>query len=94
MSEMSVREIEFDPSPGEEYDTWCLAAWSPRFTELLHGWTARAGDHGDELTLGRVVQAAIAEGLRVEALRPDGAWFIDVGSPAGLQLARERLPAG
>ena len=90
-----VNGIEFDPAPGDEYDTWCLAVWGPRFTELLHD-RAKAVEVQEQggMILGRTLQAAIDQGLVIDGVRPPGAWFIDVGSPAGLQRARSRLQAG
>lgn len=87
-----VIEIEFDPPPGDAYDTWCLAVWTPRFSELLHRLAiAPDAEERGEMILGRILQAALAEGLVIEAVRPADGWFIDVGSPAGLRRARSRL---
>lgn len=88
-----VVAIEFDPPPGGSYDTWCLAVWTPRFSELLHRLAAAPdAEERGEMILGRIVQAALEAGFVVEAVRPPDAWFIDVGSPAGLRRARSRLP--
>ncbi len=88
-----VTRIEFDPPSGDSYDTWCLAIWTPRFTDLLHRLaTAPEAEVRGEMILGRILEAGLAEGLVIEAVRPPNAWFIDVGSPAGLLKARNRLP--
>jgi glucose-1-phosphate thymidylyltransferase len=90
-----VIEFEFDPPAGDAYDTWCLAVWTPRFTEFLHSLAmAPDAEERGEMILGRILQAGLVEGIVIEAVRPAGAWFIDVGSPAGLLRARNRLPTG
>jgi len=80
----SVVEILDKPAQTDVRNTWGLAAWSPRFTALLHEAVAATSS----VVLGDVFQRALATGLVVRAVAfPDG-WFIDVGTPAGLAAAR------
>jgi len=72
-------------------NTWGIAAWSPAFTELLHGFVAEASpESGRELLLSDVFVAAVAAGLRVRALTFPSGEFHDIGTPAGLVRARLR----
>lgn len=79
--------------------TWCCALWNPEFTEFLHHHVAlieakqvedsqiKSFNFGKELPIGDVIQAAIDNGLAVEAeVFPDGS-FLDIGSPEDLVLA-------
>jgi glucose-1-phosphate thymidylyltransferase len=71
-------------------NTWGLACWGPRFTELLHEHTRRWSCDIDagELALGMVFQRAVSTGMCVRAVSfPDG-MYIDVGTPDGLCAAR------
>lgn len=73
-------------------NTWGIAAWSPVFTELLHGFVA-AAPPGRELLLSEVFVAAMTAGLRVHALTFPAGEYHDIGTPAGVVRARERLEA-
>jgi len=73
-------------------NTWGIAAWSPVFTELLHAFVATA-PAGRELLLSDVFVAAMTAGLRVHALEFAAGEYHDIGTPAGVLRARERLEA-
>ena len=75
---------------------WFLAVWTPLFSAYLHEYlkdpppSAPAG----EVYPGHILQAAIDDGLRVEAVTfPDGS-FLDMGTPddlhRGLKLFGEK----
>lgn len=73
-------------------NTWGIAAWSPVFSELLHGFVAEAGpEPGRELLLSDVFVAAVAAGLRVRALTFESGEFHDIGTPAGVVRARAQM---
>ena len=75
--------------------TWICAVWGPPFTEYLHDHvTAAAGDapQQDEMHVGHVMQAALRDGLHVEAVCfPEGR-CADIGTPDELEatLQHER----
>ena len=82
--------------------SWCIAAWRPSFTRFMHEYLAlhREADGSDqpvseqpELFVGDVIQAAIRDGLQVDAVPfPDGV-CLDIGTPEGLiQAVRDHTP--
>ncbi|WP_189040262.1 sugar phosphate nucleotidyltransferase [Micromonospora sonchi] len=78
-------------------NTWGIAAWSPAFTELLHEHVGDAlRSRGGELLLSDAFVAAVTAGLRVHALTFDSGEYYDIGTPVGVQRARQWLefPAG
>lgn len=68
--------------------SWTIAAWGPRFTELLVDFASAEGSAPAEPSVGDVVQAALDAGILVEAVTFDNGSYIDVGSPEGLAEAR------
>lgn len=66
--------------------TWALAAWGPRFTEFLHNCVVERPprDHNSEFALGRVLSAALAEGIRMQSVAFPDAGMLDIGTPDGL----------
>lgn len=77
--------------------SWYGAVWAPAFTEFMHQFlTAQQATYAQhsnrdtaiaEIPLGDVIQAAIAQGLRVEAeVFPNGT-YLDVGNPEALVWA-------
>jgi glucose-1-phosphate thymidylyltransferase len=80
------REIVIKPPESDLTYTWVCAVWRPQFTEYLHEYVGRI-DSGNqeegrrELHVGHAIQAALQEGLAVEAVRfPDGR-TADIGTP-------------
>ena len=82
--------------------SWCIAAWRPSFTRFMHEYLAlhQEADGSDqpaseqpELFVGDVIQAAIQDGLQVDAVPfPDGV-CLDIGTPEGLiQAVRDHTP--
>jgi glucose-1-phosphate thymidylyltransferase len=88
-----VRAIRIkEPAAGPGY-TWIIAAWAPSFTEFLHGHLQQLEqDHPldrvpGEMHLGRVLQAALAQGLTIESVAfPEGR-CLDIGTPDDLARA-------
>jgi glucose-1-phosphate thymidylyltransferase len=73
-------------------NTWGIAAWSPRFTGLLHDFVAAAlHEDGSEMLLSDAFGAAMTAGLRVRALAFESGEYHDIGTPAGVVRTRERL---
>lgn len=75
-----VLEVLDKPTKTELRNTWGIAVWSPRFTDLLH--RKLQNESGAlEKPLGIFFNQAASEGLNVRAvLFPDGA-YCDVGRP-------------
>jgi glucose-1-phosphate thymidylyltransferase len=99
----SVLEVLDKPAQTDLYNTWGIAAWSPRFTEFLH--ECLRGQQGvAEQPLGHIFHRAVGANMRVRAVYFEGGEFIDVGRvegigslilPPNLEQARaEKQPAG
>ncbi len=86
-----VLAVHDKPGPTPHRNTWGVASWGPRFTELCCTWEAtRATSHADasrEGVLGHVFEAARTGGLAVRAVTFPGGRFLDVGTPRGLRAA-------
>jgi glucose-1-phosphate thymidylyltransferase len=70
---------------------WAIAVWAPTFTQFLHDYliefNAKRQTPVRELPIGDVIQAAIDQGLRVEAeVFPKGT-YLDIGTPNDLRRA-------
>ena len=101
-----VRRIVEKPPNSALRRIWVAAAWGPRFTEFIHDHLARReearaaagnGTLGHDLPMGDVIQAAIDEGMRVEAEHIADGRYLDIGTPADLTEAMRRyggLPDG
>lgn len=84
-----VRQLLIKPRRSTLASTWIAAVWSPAMVELVHREVAagRRGPGGRELYPGDLLQTAIEEGLRVEAVRfPEGR-HLDIGTPEDLERA-------
>jgi glucose-1-phosphate thymidylyltransferase len=102
-----IRLIVIKPPHTHLRYTWIIAVWTPVFTRFMHEHLAAIqsvsgqGDAGNsapeqrELFVGDVIQAAIHDNLRVEAvLFPDDT-YLDIGTPDDLVKAVrnvEQLP--
>jgi glucose-1-phosphate thymidylyltransferase len=78
-----VLEVLDKPASTDVRTTWGIAAWSPRFTELL----TDAVRTEPTITLGAVFARALTAGLGVRAVWFPAGRFLDVGTPAGLAKA-------
>lgn len=84
----SVRDLVIkQPDRGLRY-TWAIAAWRPRFTEVLSKAAAAAPNAA--LHIGEVIRAAITRRLRVEAVPFDDGEVLDIGTPEDLRRAMAR----
>lgn len=91
-----VRQILIKPPQTELRYTWMIAVWTPVFTQFMHKFLSQAAANAPEqreLHVGHVIQAAVEQGLAVEAvLFPNGA-CLDIGMPANLiQAIRNSTP--
>jgi glucose-1-phosphate thymidylyltransferase len=78
-----VLEVLDKPAHTDVRNTWGMAAWSPRFTALLH----EAVTATQTVVLGDVFDRAVKTGLAVRAVVFTDGRFIDAGTPAGLATA-------
>jgi glucose-1-phosphate thymidylyltransferase len=85
-----VRQIVIKPRQTRLCYSWTIAVWTPAFTRFMHEYLAVAQGSAagrPELFVGDVVQAAIHDGLRVEAVQVSGEPFVDIGTPEDLVRA-------
>jgi glucose-1-phosphate thymidylyltransferase len=89
-----VRSIAIKPQTTLLTRTWGVALWTPAFTAFMHAFVQRglAGNPGTrgkarEIYVGDVIQAAIDDGMPVQAVEVSSAPYLDVGTPEGLARA-------
>jgi glucose-1-phosphate thymidylyltransferase len=88
-----VRHIVTKPAHTRLSHSWCIAVWTPVFTQFLHEYVAaHAGvvEAEAEVSVGEVIQAAIEAGLQVEALPVSDQSYLDIGTPEDLARAVRR----
>ena len=87
-----VRKLVIKPRQTDLRFSWDVAVWSPTFTEFLHQYLESfvAGSR-PELSVGEVIQAAIAANLRVKGLPISEQPYLDIGTPSGLAEALKRF---
>lgn len=72
--------------------TWIMAVWTPVFTSFLHHYLAVLNQPAglaptlipSELTMGHIIQAAVAESLRVDGVTFPKDRYADIGTPEDL----------
>lgn len=75
-----VLEVQEKPEQSDVFNTWGIAAWSPRFSEFLHQALARCEtEEARKQSIGRVFDAAVREGLRVGAVYFPNGSYTDLG---------------
>jgi glucose-1-phosphate thymidylyltransferase len=88
-----VRKIVIKPNQTHLSYTWGIAAWKPEFTRFMHEYldvVRKAAPQKPELFVGDVIQAAIKDGLKVEALQVSDEPFIDIGTAEDLRRAMNK----
>ena len=92
--EGTVRALDIKPAESLLTHTWCLAAWTPRFTRFLHEHLAERtepDEAGRELQVADVFNLAIAAGLTVRVKHVSEHPFVDIGTPGGMvRFMRDR----
>jgi glucose-1-phosphate thymidylyltransferase len=94
--EGKIRNIVIKPQQTELSLTWGVAVWTPIFTKFMHRYVEKTQllvGQSRELFIGKVIQEAINEGLRVEAIHVSDTPYIDIGTPDDLLRATKRLIA-
>ena len=90
-----VRDLVIKPAHTHLRMAWICAVWSPAFTEFLHAHLttvmpsrgSTVSTTNTELSVGHVLQAALAAGLRMEAVFFDNGRYLDIGTPEGMAQA-------
>jgi len=93
-SDNRVRQIVIKPRQTHLHYTWCVAVWTPVFTQFLHEYMAARKEPAaaqPELFVGDVFQAAIHAGMRVEGVPVSDSPFLDIGTPEDLLSAVRRF---
>jgi len=88
-----IKKILIKPRQTSLQFTWAVAVWTPVFTHFLHKYLITIKDSAamqQELFMGEVFQAAINEGLAVEAVRVSSKPFLDIGTGDDLMRAVRR----
>jgi glucose-1-phosphate thymidylyltransferase len=90
----NVRKIVMKTKHTRLRYTWGIAAWTPVFTNYLHeklrDFTATTFIDR-ELFIGDIINFAIQDGLRVEAMHVSDKPFIDIGTPEDLARIASRF---
>lgn len=100
-SEGRVRLIIEKPTQSNLRYSWCAAVWTPTFTQFMHqylvGIEVETSHHSTnqslprrEIPIGDIIQAAIDNGLSVEAELFEDEPYLDIGTPADLVQAVRR----
>ncbi len=85
-----VRAIVQKPERTHLCYTWGIALWTPVFTKFLHEYVSIRQEPppaARELTAGDVIQAAIENNLRVDAVQVSKDPYLDIGTPERLFTA-------
>jgi len=85
-----VRQIVIKPHYTHLSHSWCIAVWTPVFTQFLHDYVAahrQAAATTPEVSVGEVIQTAIEAGLEVEAMPVSDKPYLDIGTAQGLVRA-------
>jgi glucose-1-phosphate thymidylyltransferase len=88
-----VRQIVIKPRHTHLSHSWCIAVWTPVFTEFLHEYIAvhkKAATMKAEVGVGEVIQEAIKSGLEVEAMPVSDKSYLDIGTAEDLVRAIKR----
>lgn len=89
-----VLEILSNPAGEKARFTWIIAAWTPVFTDFMHDYLMKGSRNFEEIpqlqremTMGNVIQAAIANGLIVQSTLFADHTYLDIGTPEDLLRA-------
>lgn len=88
-----ITQILIKPRQTNLQFTWAVAVWTPVFTHFLHNYLITIKDPEEiklELFMGEVFQAAIEEGLTIEAVGVSSKPFLDIGTGDDLMRAVRR----
>ena len=83
----TVTRIDVKPAHTTLVFSWALAVWSPVMTDFMHAFLAKHPEPQAEIFLGHVLTGAIQAGLNVTSVCFDDGYFMDAGTPEGLEQA-------
>lgn len=91
-----VRSIIEKPRESNLRYMWGIAVWTPTFSKFLHNYLLKIQANNDlsslpELPIGDVIQAAIAQGMHVEAEAFESGTYLDIGTPGDLVRAVQQF---
>ena len=89
----NVLNIVIKPKQTDLRYTWGIAVWTPVFTQFLYDYLSDLERHASdaELFIGEVIQAAISNGLKVNAEIVSQSPFLDIGTPDDLRRAEAQF---
>ncbi|MBC5772963.1 dTDP-glucose pyrophosphorylase [Pontibacter sp. KCTC 32443] len=92
----NVKNILPKPESSDLKHAWCIAVWSPAFTEYMHQYLQQVEPEfilGElkELPMGSVIQVAIGNGMIVQSVCFHEGNCLDIGTPEDLKKAIKRL---
>ncbi|WP_162425898.1 nucleotidyltransferase family protein [Pontibacter pudoricolor] len=92
----NVKTIVPKPESSDLTMAWCMAVWTPEFTEFMHQYLQQIEQKfivGElkELPMGAVIQAAIDNGMTVQSVCFSGGSCLDIGTPEDLKKAIKRF---
>ena len=89
-----VTNLLIQPRETQLQYSWDVAVWTPAFTEFMHAYLAakkKFATTPSELSVGHVIQAAISDGVRTQAVTVSAKPYCDIGTPEGLTQALGRF---
>jgi glucose-1-phosphate thymidylyltransferase len=92
-----VRQIVIQPRHTDLSHSWCIAVWTPEFTQFLHEVVAarkQSEPTAPELSVGGVIQEAISAGLEVEGIPVSDEPYLDIGTLEDLMRVIKRHGGG
>lgn len=89
-----VRRIVIKPHKTRLVFSWIIAVWTPVFTRFMHDYLATISEPASELFLWDVLQAALRDGLLIDAVPLSDAPFLDIGTPEDLVRAVRSFALG
>lgn len=93
-----VKRIQIKPDKTGLKHTWGIAVWTPVFTHFMHDYLMTvqssfetAENEKTELHVGDVIQAGIADGLKIWSVPVSNEPYIDIGTPENLERIRNQI---
>jgi glucose-1-phosphate thymidylyltransferase len=92
-----VRSLVIKPPRTSLRNAWIIAVWTPVFTRYQHDFLIKRLRGGgsrnsqqEEVAVGQVIQAAIQDGMRAQAVVFPDHGYLDIGTPENLFKAIEQ----
>lgn len=78
--EFNVLEINIKPLSTTLRYAWVVAVWRAAFTDFMHNYIMKYVNHGTELFVGHVLQAALEQGFKIKGACLEASLCIDIGT--------------